>query len=110
MGSKTTKLLLLDSLLQEFSDFEKQRCPRKSSLPWQLSCVSSRQLVGHRVKAGRQSQRPNLNRASPATSAMSCKRLGLSLTSRREASPPCLVSLLRRGQIQRHCLLPSLRV
>ena len=86
-----------------------------------------RHLVGHRVKAASQSLRPSLNRARLAMLATSCRRQqlltfskqadylscenrpGLSLTSRRAASLPCLVSPMRREQILRHSLPPSLR-
>ena len=77
--------------------------------------------------AASQSQRPNQNRARLAMLATSCRRQqpltfsnqadylscenrpGLSLTSRRAASPPCLVSPMRREEILRHCSPPSLR-
>ena len=86
-----------------------------------------RHLVGHKVMAASQSQKPNLNRARLAMLATSCRRQqpltfskqadyssceyrpGLSLTSRREASHPCLVSPMRREEILRHCSPPSLR-
>ena len=98
-----------------------------------------RHLVDHRLRAASQSQRPSLNLARPATSAMLFRRqqsnisasvqcfsrqqfnlfkaktnfklirLGLSLTSTREASPPCLVFLMRREAIQRQCSQQSLR-